>query len=166
MLATPAIGQTPQRLIPDFGAFNPIADAFEEPDPLVRYRIIFDVSQAARAEGSVHQGLDRVARMVNLLNYYGVKLQPGDIVVTLHGAAAKTALTPAAYAKRFKNEATPNAALIQQLTEAGVSVRLCGQSMVANGFEKEELNSDIKVDVSAITTIGTLQMRGYALIQD
>jgi len=38
--------------------------------------------------------------------------------------------------------------------------------MVANGFEKEELNSDIKVDVSAITTIGTLQMRGYALIQD
>mgnify|MGYP005848097709 CR=1 FL=1 len=166
LFAAPAVGQIPQRLVPDFGAFNPMTDAFEKPDPSLRYRIIFDVAQPARAEGAVHQGLERVARMANLLQYYGVKLQPGDIVVTLHGAAAKTALTSAAYAKRFANQTNPNAALIEQLSKAGVSVRLCGQSMVANGFAKDELNADVQVDVSAITTIGTLQMRGYALIQD
>lgn len=166
ILASPAAGQAPARLIPDYGAFNPIADVFEAPDPALRYRIVFDVAQPAKAENAVHQGLERVARMVNLLHYHGVTLQPGDIVVTLHGAAARTALSSAAYTRRFPDQTNPNAALIEQLSKAGVSVRLCGQSMLANGFAREELNPDVKVDVSAITTIGTLQMRGYALIQD
>jgi hypothetical protein len=104
--------------------------------------------------------------MVNLLNRHGVKLFPGDIVVTMHGPAAKTSLTAAAFAKRFNGEANPNAELIKQLTAAGVSVRLCGQSMVAAGFARDEINPDVKIDIAAITTMATYQLRGYAIIQD
>jgi intracellular sulfur oxidation DsrE/DsrF family protein len=168
LLAVPVVAQAPAqpRLVPDFGRYMEIADPFEKPDPALRYKVVFDVSQPARTAGEVHQGLERVARMMNLLNRHGVKLQPGDIVVTLHGPAAKTALTAAAYAKRFKGEANPNAELIKQLTAAGASVRLCGQSMMAGGFAREELNPDVKVDIAAITTMATLQLRGYAIIQD
>lgn len=156
----------PARLVPDFGAYSDIADPFEKPDPKLRYKVVFDVSQAARTPGAVHQGLERVARMVNLLGRHGVKLQPGDIVVTLHGPAAKTSLTAAAFATRFNGEANPNAELIRQLTAAGASVRLCGQSMMSAGFARDELNPDVKVDVAAITTMATLQLRGYAVIAD
>jgi hypothetical protein len=38
--------------------------------------------------------------------------------------------------------------------------------MLAAGFARDELNPDVKVDVAAITTMATLQLRGYAIIQD
>jgi intracellular sulfur oxidation DsrE/DsrF family protein len=166
VLAMPALAQPSPRLVPDFGRYNEVPDPFETPDPTLRYKVVFDVSQAARTPGEVHQGLERVARMVNLLHRHGVKMQPGDIIVTMHGQAAKTALTASAFARRFKGEANPNAELIRQLAAAGVSVRLCGQSMVSAGFARDEVNPDVKVDIAAITTMATYQLRGYAIIQD
>ncbi len=166
LLASPVLAQTQPRLVPDFGTYFEIPEPYEKLDPSLRYRVVFDVAQPARKPGAVHQGLERVARMVNLLGRHGVTPKPGDIVVTLHGQAAKTALTAAAHAKRFEGQANPNAELIRQLTRAGVSVRLCGQSMVAMGFAKDELNPDVQVDIAAITTLATLQLQGYAIIQD
>lgn len=164
--ASSAFAQAASRPVPHYGEFREVPDAFERPDPALRYRILFDVSQAARTPGAVHQGLERVARMVNLLGRDGIRPAPGDIVVTLHGPAARTALTVAAFAQRHNGEANPNADLIRELTAAGVSVRLCGQSMMALGYTREELNPDVKVDVAAITTMATYQLRGYAIIQD
>ena len=170
LLATPVIAQTPaapqQRIVPGFGAYSEVPNPSEKPDTTLRYKVVFDVSQAPRTPGMVHQGLERVARMVNLLGRHGVKPQPGDIVITMHGPAAKTTLTSAAFAKRYSGQANPDAELIKQLTAAGVSVRLCGQSMVALGFARDALNPDVQVDVAAITTMATLQLRGYAIIQD
>ena len=60
----------------------------------------------------------------------------------------------------------PDAELICQLTAAGVSDRLCGQSMMSAGFARNELNADIKVDIAAITTMATFPLRGYAVITD
>jgi len=164
--ATPAFAQTSGPLIPGYGKFAEIAEPFEAVDPSLRYKVVFDVSQPARKADEVHQGLERVARMVNLLAHYGAAPQAGDIVVTLHGPAAKYALSQEAFAKRFSGDVNPNAELIRQLTAAGVSVRLCGQSMAANGFARDELNPNVRVDVSAITTLATLQLKGYAIIQD
>jgi intracellular sulfur oxidation DsrE/DsrF family protein len=165
-LAMPALATAPARLVPDFGAYADVADAFQKPDPALRYKVVFSVSQVAKTPGAVHPGLERVARMVNLLGRYGVKMQPGDIVVTMHGPAAKTALTAAAFAKRYNGDANPNVELIRQLTAAGVSVRLCGQSMMGAGFARDEINPDVKVDVAAVTTMATLQLQGYAIITD
>jgi intracellular sulfur oxidation DsrE/DsrF family protein len=162
----PAWAQNGTRLIPDFGAYRDIPDAFERPDPTLKYRIVFDVSQPARAADTVHQGLERAARIVNLLAVHGVKIEPGDIVVTMHGQAGRAALSDVAHKARFNGEANPNVGIINQLTAAGVSVRLCGQSMMGAGFTRAELNPDVKVDVAAITTMATLQLRGYAVVQD
>jgi intracellular sulfur oxidation DsrE/DsrF family protein len=165
LLPLPAAADT-LRPIPGYGAFSMVPDPFLKPDPALRYKVVFDVSQAPRTPGEVHQGLERVARMVNLLGAYGVRIQPGDIVITLHGQAAKTVLTPAAFAKRYNGAANPDAKLLEQLAAAGVSIRLCGQSMMGQGFTRDELNPVVKVDVAAITTMATLQLQGYAVIQD
>lgn len=166
LLASPTLAQTQPRLVPGFGTYFDIPEPFEKLDPQLRYKVVFDVAQPARKPDEVHQGLERVARMVNLLGRHGGTVHPGDIVVTLHGPAAKTALTAAAFAERFDGETNPNVELIRQLTLAGVSVRLCGQSMAANGFAHDEVNPDVQIDISAITTLASLQLQGYAVIQD
>ena len=165
-LAAPSHAAPGQRLIPDYGAYRDIPDAHEKPDPALRYKIVFEVTAAARDATKPHHGLEKVARMVNLLSVHGVDVQPGDMVVAIHGPASRTTLTNAAYAKRHEGAGNPNVELIRQLTAAGVSIRICGQAMMAMGYAKEELNPDVKVDVSAITTVATMQMRGYAVMQD
>ena len=166
LLASPTLAQTEPRLVPGFGTYFEVPEPFEKLDPQLRYKVVFDVAQPARNPGEVHQGLERVARMVNLLGRHGAAVRPGDIVVTLHGQAAKTALTAAAFSKRFDGKINPDAELIRQLTLAGVSVRLCGQSMVANGFTRDEVNPDVQIDIAAITTLATLQLQDYGTIQD
>jgi intracellular sulfur oxidation DsrE/DsrF family protein len=73
---------------------------------------------------------------------------------------------PPAVVKRYADDANPNAEPIEQTTKAGAGVRLCGQSMVALGFTRDELNPDVGVDTSDSTTKGKLLMRRYGLIQD
>lgn len=165
-MTAPALAAPGQRLVPDFGAYREIPDAFDKPDPALRYRIVFEVTAAARDAAKPHHGLEKVARMVNLLSVHGVEVQPGDMVVAIHGQASRALLTDAAHRRRHDGAANPNVEIIRQLTAAGVSIRLCGQVMQALGYARDELHPDVKVDVSAITTVATLQMRGYAVMQD
>ena len=165
-MAGPALAVPGQRLVPDFGAYRDIPDAFDTPDPALRYKIIFEMTAPARDAAKPHHGLEKVARMVNLLSIHGVDIQPGDMVVAIHGQASRATLTGAAHVKRHDGAANPNVEIIRQLTAAGVSIRLCGQVMQALGYGKDELNPDVKVDVSAITTVATMQMRGYAVMKD
>lgn len=165
-MAAPALAAPGQRLIADFGAYRDIPDAFEKPDPAIRYKIVFEVTSPARDAAKPHHGLEKVARMVNLLSVHGVDVRPGDMVVAIHGQASRATLTDAAHRKRHDGAANPNVEIIRQLTAAGVSIRLCGQVMQALGYVREEMNPDVKFDVSAITTVATMQMRGYAVMQD
>ena len=44
-----------------------------------------------------------------------------------------------------------------------MSVRICGQAMVAKGVKPEELAPGVQLDISALMTSANLQLRGYAL---
>jgi len=165
-MASPALAAPGQRLIPDYGRYQIITDPFEKPDPALRYKIVFDVGAGARNPAEVHQGLERVARMANLLSINGVDVQPGDLVVAVHGMAARALLNNEAHTRRFAGAANPNVGLLSQLAKAGISVRVCGQTMEGRGFARTELHPDVHVDVSAITTIASYQLRGYALLAD
>lgn len=165
MIATPVMAQE-GRVIEGFGRFSVIEDAELKPDPTLRYRVVFDVMAAARAADAPHQGFERVARMANLLGTGGVTLQPGDLVVTVHGPAARALLTDAEHAKRYEDAANPSAGLVAALMKAGIEVRLCGQTAKAMGATRADLLPGVHIDTSAITTMATLQLKGWALIQD
>jgi intracellular sulfur oxidation DsrE/DsrF family protein len=113
-----------------------------------------------------HQGYEKVARMVNLLGTSGVTLHPGDLVVAVHGPPFEAMLTDAAYGKRHDGAANPSAGLLMALMKAGVELRLCGQTARGRGVTREDLLPGVKIDTSAITTMATLQLRGWAVIQD
>ena len=145
------------------GAFTALPNAGEQPDAGRDYKVILDVAQGGPDDKPL-KSLDRVARLTNLLEAGGVTGERRKIVAVLHGGATLATLSDAAWAARGKGPVNPNSALIRALLAAGVQVRLCGQSMVANGLTPADLEPGVQVDTAAMMTVIHHQQAGYALI--
>lgn len=160
-LGAPAQAQA----VAGYGAFTPLPQAGEQPDPQRDYRVIVDLTQGGPDDKPL-KGLERVARLTNMLAANGVPAERRKIVVVMHGGASLASLSDTAWAARGKGETNPNSALVQALTAAGVQVRLCGQSMVANGLTEADLEPGVQVDLAALMTVIHHQQAGYALIMN
>ncbi len=153
-------------VIPRFGGIVAVPGAAERPDPKLRYRVLFNITKAASAPDQLNPSLEKVARFVNLLGADKVRPGPGDIVVIIHGPATPLILQNAPYAARMKVAENPNVMLIAALRNAGVSVHVCSQAMIANKITSDQVTSGVVIDASALTTLANLQLRGFALIPD
>lgn len=148
-----------------YGAFTPLPQAGEQPNPQREYRVIVDLTQGGPDDKPL-KGLERVARLTNMLAANGVTAEKRSIVVVMHGGASLASLSDAAWSARNKGATNPNSALIRALTTAGVQVRLCGQSMVAHGLTEADLAPGVQVDLAALMTVIHHQQAGYALIMN
>lgn len=162
--AAPALAET--SAIPDYGRFTPIPAAHEQPDPAIDYKVIFDVSQGAKAADAVSPGLDRAARLVNMLAAGGVPAEKRHLVVVVHGPATDAIASDAAYAERHDGMKNPNTPLIAALRDAGVSIRVCGQAMLARKLTPETLADGVQIDLAALMTVAHTQLQGYALVSN
>jgi intracellular sulfur oxidation DsrE/DsrF family protein len=151
-------------LIAGYGKMSPVENAGEQPDPSLDYKVVMSVTKAGEADAPP-PALDKAARLANLLAQSGVPAAHRHIVVVLHGAATAAVLTEAGEKTRGK-AANPSAELITKLTAAGVSVHVCGQALAGAKISQSEVLPGIQVDLSALTTLSTLQLKGYALIPD
>lgn len=151
--------------IETFGAAFATEGAMERPDPTLRYRVVFTVTKASADPAKPNASLERVARFLNLLAADGVHVKPGDIVAILYGPATQIITNDAVYTTQTKAPNNPNIALIAQLKAAGV-VAVCGQALHAHKFEVKDVASGVRVDVSAMTTMANLQLRGWALLPE
>ncbi len=149
--------------ITGYGNITDIAGALEKPDPSLRYKLLFDISTPARDVAKPHQTLIRIARLLNAMAANGVRPQPGDIALVVHGAPDTFTLTDAAHVKRHKMP-NPNLDLVHQLAAAGVSVRICGQSYLGHGYARDELDPVVELDLMAMTTIANLMAKGYGVV--
>lgn len=152
-------------VIPRFGAITPMPDAAVPPDKGVRYRTLFNITKAPSESDTLNLSLDKVARYVNLLGSAGVRPRAGDIVVIIHGPATPLVMNEAAYRARF-GVSNPNSELLARLKEAGVEVHVCGQALAAQKIDHSNVNPQVTIDLSAMTTLSTLQLKGWALITD
>ena len=155
-----------QPVIAGYGKITPIEGALERPDRSLRYRVLFSVTKAASSPDKVNPSLEKVARFLNLLGTDGVRPTQGDVVVIVHGPATPIISEDGEYATKTGAAKNPNLALIAALKRAGVSVRVCSQALVGNGIAPVTVDKAVEVDVSALTTMATLQIRGWALIPD
>ncbi|WEK42457.1 MAG: DsrE family protein [Candidatus Sphingomonas colombiensis] len=162
-----AMAADPQHpVLPNYGTIVPMPDAKERPDPSLRYRVLFEITKGAPTPDRLNPSLEKVARFLNLLGADGVRPAPGDVVVIVHGPATSLVMTDAAYAERNKVDKNPNLPLIDALRGAGVSVRVCSQALAGNHIAPAQVADKIEIDVSALTTLAALQLRGWALIPD
>ena len=56
--------------------------------------------------------------------------------------------------------------LVAKLNAAGVRVDVCSQALTGFKIGQDEVMPGIQVDLSALTTLTTLELQGYALLSD
>jgi intracellular sulfur oxidation DsrE/DsrF family protein len=165
--AAPALAQDAPRnpAIANYGTISPMPDGANQPDATIEYRVVFSITKAAASPDKINPSLEKVARFVNLLASNGVKPKPGDIVAIVHGAATPSVMTDAAYRAKF-DATNPNLPLIVALEKAGVEVHVCSQALAGQKITKEAVAAPVTIDLSALTTLATLQLKGWAMIPD
>lgn len=158
--------QTSALRITGYGAIAPLGGGETRAEPGLRYRLLFNATKAAPIPAKVNPSLDKVARLLNLLGRDNIRPAPGDIVVIVHGAATPIVANSKVYAGKTKGKYNPNLDLIAKLRAAGVTVAVCSQALHANRISVRELAPGVRIDLSAMTTLAALQLRGWALIPD
>tara|TARA_R110002072_G_scaffold85317_12_gene193435 strand:- start:4734 stop:5264 length:531 start_codon:yes stop_codon:yes gene_type:complete len=150
-------------VIKKFGGIYPIDQATVVPDTKQQYNIVIDVYSGAEAT-KLNAALNNVARMINLHAIAGVPPDAIHVVLAIHGKATKTVLKDAAYESRYgvKN---PNLPLISALKEAGVTIAVCGQSLIGRKINPKEVHENIDLATSMLTTVTTYQLKGYAMLR-
>ena len=149
--------------IAGYGEIHALPDAAYQPQKDQVYKVVFSLTKTPQKPEDVNPALDAVARAMNLYVSAGVPADHLKFVAVLHGPATGAALDAAHYKEHFKVD-DPNIELIHKLRAAGVDIVVCGQAYLGQGFPLDGLNKDVKLALSALTTITTLETQGYVLM--
>lgn len=149
--------------ITNFGKSFNIEDADLSLDQNIVHKVIFDVYSDESKKTEPNPLLVTVARHLNMHGKQGIPLKNLKTVLVIHGGATASVLSEKAFKSTFERE-NPDFKLINELVEAGVEVYVCGQSISARGKSKKDLNPNVKMAVSAITTLMSYQEKGYSVI--
>ncbi len=131
--------------------------------PRAGTKLLVDLTSGSNAD-KLNDGLEKVAKFVNLFAGGGAKPAEVRIAVVFHGDATLAVLNPEAYAAKFHTDGNPNLKLLQQLSDSGVDLYVCGQSLISKGSEPSDVAMFVKTAVSALTTVVNLQADGYAYL--
>jgi len=145
------------------GAVHPLPDAAFLPKHDVTYKAVFSVTKGDADPKKVNGALAHVARAVNLFASAGVPPKHLKFVVIIHGKAVPAVLDNVHYKQKFGVD-NPNLKLISELKSAGVTLAVCGQAVAGYKYEYSWVNPEIKVALSALSTLIILQHEGYALL--
>jgi intracellular sulfur oxidation DsrE/DsrF family protein len=158
----PARAQSSQALpIPSVDAATDFPNEHEMPDPSLTYKIVFDIGKGAAKVDEVNPGLTAISRYFNTLAKGGVSADHRKFVVVFHQEGTDIALNNAAYKAVKDGHDNPNIALIHSMKQAGIDFRVCGQGVIGRKIDMASINPEIQIDQWAMTTITTLQLRGF-----
>jgi len=149
--------------IQGIGPVHAWPQAVLRPDANTTYKAVFDVTKPAPSNDKMNPGLDHIARAVNVFAAAGIPLSHLQFAVIIHGPATPVALSDKEFQAKFGHP-NPNTAVIEALTKAGVQVMVCGNALGDMQFTPEQVNPNIKVALSALSTLIILQDQGYALL--
>ena len=150
--------------MPGYGRVVALPDAPQQPDPALRYRLVFSLTRAAREQGGKSPGLGRVARLLNLLALGRIAPASGDIAAVFHGGATPAAVSDGAHRARF-GTSNPNIEALRVLRERGVAVEVCGHALAEHGFHPGDAAPEVTVTLSAQTALVNRQLRGWAVLE-
>ena len=152
-------------VIPDYGSTYQVSQPDYVLDTLKTYRVVFDIANSPEDPSTLNPVINTLARFINMHVAAGVPKENIEVVGVFHNRASKDALNSEAYLKRYGVN-NPNEKLIHQLTRlGGVKLFMCGQSINARGIEREELNNEIGLALSAMTILIDHQAKNFQLIK-
>nr|CBX31756.1 hypothetical protein N47_N25810 [uncultured Desulfobacterium sp.] len=75
-------------VIKGYGPVHLLPDAAVQPDKSIDYKILFDITKAADNKVKINQGLDHIARLINVFASAGMMPNKMKLVAVIHGASA------------------------------------------------------------------------------
>ncbi|MBX2898587.1 MAG: DsrE family protein [Cyclobacteriaceae bacterium] len=164
-ITTSVVAQTRVNpVIKSYGGIFPVPDAVEKPDPTLEYNIVIEIERASDKPDTLSWALNNVARLLNLHVAGGVPKEKIQVVLAIHGGAAYTVLNNQAHKAKYGVD-NPNIKLYQELSEAGVKIYVCGQSLIARSIDRTKMVPQVKIATSMLTTLTTYQLKGYAVLK-
>jgi intracellular sulfur oxidation DsrE/DsrF family protein len=159
-----AIAQYPYIKGSKWSGVIPVADPTEVPDPAREYKLLFELiaKNPDSLAGEINQGLDEVARILNLHFASGIPGPRLIPVVVVHGPGIEALINDEGYRKRHSVD-NPNLQIVRDLGGAGTKFIVCGQAMAFFEFTREELLPEVKISLTAQTVLSNYQLQGYVL---
>ena len=152
------------KIISDYGETFKVADIDIKTDVSAEFKVIFDVAQSSEDKSIINKYIVTAARFLNMHADEGMDTSQLKVAMTIHGGAWQDVLSNEAYREKFGVD-NPNVELINQLTEAGADIIICGQTAEYRGITKQNANPNVKFALSAMTALLQYKENGYTFIK-
>jgi intracellular sulfur oxidation DsrE/DsrF family protein len=156
--------RTEGKIIKDFGQTFAVNNPEITTDTNATLKVIFDVSNSSEDKSVPNKYIVTAARFLNMHANEGMKVEQLKVAMTIHGSAWQDVLSDAVYNEKY-GVANPNLKLIDQLTDAGVEVIICGQTAAYRKMDRKDVNPNVKFALSAMTALLQFQNDGYRFIK-
>lgn len=137
--------------------------ATERPNSSTDYKVVFSVSAKVK-DDEVHPTLKMIGMYLNTLAQSGVPAKNRHIAAMFHQGGGDAVFSNEVYKARHNGIDNPNIAVLKELHEAGVELRVCGQGLIGKKVEPSQLLPGVQADLWALVTMISLQARGYARV--
>jgi intracellular sulfur oxidation DsrE/DsrF family protein len=130
-----------------------------------RYRVVYDIHSAELAAG-ISRGLYYARGLFDAFRKQGVQPSQVDAHLVLHGDAAFMLLKDETYQTAINDPfaVNPNAKIVQDMLDLGVSVEICHSTMGSNGWKFDDVLPGVAIVHDGYTRLIKLQNDGYAHI--
>jgi intracellular sulfur oxidation DsrE/DsrF family protein len=152
------------KIISDYGETLKVTDIDIKTNVSAEFKVIFDVAQSSDDKSIINKNIVTAARFLNMHADAGMDKSQLKVAITVHGGAWQDVLNNEAYHEKFGVD-NPNVELINQLTEAGADIIICGQTAGFRGITKKNANPNVKFALSAMTALLQYQQNGYTFIK-
>lgn len=149
------------------------AESASQPDPRQMvmvdangvYRVVYDIHSDEQAAG-ISKGLYYARGLFEAFRKQGVKPSQVDAHLVLHGDAARMLLKDETYQLAVNDPfaVNPNAKIVQDLIDLGVSVEICHSAMKSKGWKFQDVLPGVAIVHDGYTRLIKLQNDGYAHI--
>jgi intracellular sulfur oxidation DsrE/DsrF family protein len=141
----------------------PVEGINSKPDPDKEIKLIFDFTQSTSKDNQakkINEGLEEVARILNLHIAAGVKKEKLKPVIVFHSGSILSILNNEYYQQTYKSD-NPNMNILNQLSSTGVEMVICGQSLALRDVPHIMLLPEVKIALAAKTTLTKYKSEGY-----
>jgi len=137
--------------------------AKELPNPHTDYKVVFSVSAKVK-DDEVHPTLKMIGLYLNTLAHNGVAAKNRHVAAMFHQGGGDAVFSNEVYKARHNGIDNPNIAVLKELHEAGVELRVCGQGLLGKKVDPSQLLPGVQADLWAMVTMVNLQSRGYVRV--
>ena len=127
-------------------------------------KVILDIDKSSDDKSEVNRYIEVAARFLNMHENAGMKKEQLKVAMTFHASAWQDVLNNDVYKEKFGVD-NPNLKLINDLSNAGVDIIICGQAAAKRDMPREDIIPNVKIALSATTALIQYQNKGYRLVK-